>query len=67
MNDGCPPRADGRAAGVWRYEKRAHQIRVHVAPFASFPSTIRDRLVEEADDIGRFFELTASVTFGKED
>jgi hypothetical protein len=54
---------DGCAAGTWRYERRGQQIRIKVTPFSSFTSTVRGLIAEEANDIGRFFGLTAALSY----
>jgi hypothetical protein len=54
---------DGCAAGTWRYEQRGQQIRIKVTPFSSFTSTVRGLIAEEANDIGRFFGLTAALSY----
>jgi hypothetical protein len=53
---------DGCAAGTWRYAQRGKQIRITVTPFSSFTSEIRDLIAEEANDIGRFFGLSAVLS-----
>jgi hypothetical protein len=58
---------DGCAEGTWRYERRGKQIRITVTPFSSFTTEVRDRIVEEADDIGRFYGLTANLSMTKSD
>jgi hypothetical protein len=56
---------DGCAAGTWRYEQRGKQMRIKVTPFASFTSEVRELIAEEVDDIGRFFGLTAALSYAK--
>ncbi|MGE5264673.1 MAG: winged helix DNA-binding domain-containing protein [Acidobacteriota bacterium] len=56
---------DGCAAGTWRYETRGKQIRITVTPFSSFRPEIRGLISEEADDIGRFFGLTPTLTYNR--
>lgn len=57
---------DGAAAGVWRYRRQGRRLHITVHPFSDFASTIRDRVAEEADDIGRFWDATASVSYTAE-
>ncbi len=56
---------DGCVAGTWRYEQRGtyDEIRIKVTPFSSFTSEVRDLIAEEAHDIGRFFDLTAALSY----
>ena len=54
---------DGCASGTWRSERRGKEIQIRVTPFSSFPSAVRALIAEEADDIGRFFGLTAALRF----
>jgi hypothetical protein len=54
---------DGGAAGTWRYERRGKRFRMTVEAFSSLPSDVRDLIAEEADDIGRFYDLTAELSF----
>ncbi len=56
---------DGCAAGTWRYEQRGRQFRIKAMPFTSFTSEVRELIAEEANDIGRFFGLTAALSFTK--
>jgi hypothetical protein len=54
---------DGCAAGTWRYEQQGKQIRIKATPFASFTSEVRDLIAEEANDVGRFFGLSAALSY----
>jgi hypothetical protein len=54
---------DGFAAGTWRYEQRGKQFRVAVESFSSLSPDIRDLIAEEADDIGRFYNLMIDLRF----
>jgi hypothetical protein len=54
---------DGCAAGTWRYERRGKRFRISAEAFAPFTAEVRDLIAEEADDIGRFYDLTADLHF----
>lgn len=56
---------DGRAAGTWHHERRGSRVEIQATPFTSFSSQIRDLIEEEAKDIGRFWDLTPALHFGK--
>lgn len=56
---------DGCAAGTWRYEQQGKQIRIKATPFSSFTSEVCGLIAEEVNDIGRFFGLTAALSYTK--
>ncbi len=56
---------DGLALGAWRHERRGRQIRITAQPFSSFTPLVRQLIAAEADDIGRFFDLKAALSFSR--
>src|SRR2546425_3377957 len=44
----------GRIAGVWFLRSTAKRLTADVEPFTRVPSTVRQRIAEEADAVGRF-------------
>jgi hypothetical protein len=54
---------DGLAAGTWRYERRGKQMRITVTPFSTLSAEIKRLIAEEAEDIGRFYELLVALSF----
>jgi hypothetical protein len=54
---------DGLAAGTWRYERRGKQMRITVTPFSTLSAEIKRLIAEEAEDIGRFYELPVTLSF----
>ena len=56
---------DGVAAGTWRHARRGKAMVVTATPFTRFSAETRDLIAEETDDIGRFFGLSASLSFAK--
>jgi uncharacterized protein YcaQ len=45
---------DGRAAGVWSHERKGRTVSIRVEAFRPLPRTVRSRIVDEANDLGRF-------------
>lgn len=54
---------DGRAAGVWRYQRRGNKLNITVALLEPVMNTIRTLIEEEGEDIGRFWELRTSLSY----
>ncbi|WP_424358718.1 winged helix DNA-binding domain-containing protein [Methanocella sp. MCL-LM] len=54
---------NGAAAGVWRYERQSRSIRIEVHPFGRLDMKTKDLIEEEAGDVGRLFELAATVKY----
>ena len=54
---------DGLAAGTWRYERRSKRMLITVTPFFAHSATIKRLIAEEAEDIGRFYELPVTLSF----
>lgn len=54
---------DGRAAGVWSYKRRGQRLQVIARPFQRVSWAVREGIESEVDDLGRFFEASADVTF----
>jgi hypothetical protein len=52
---------NGAAAGVWRYERRGKRLEITVRPFDSFEPPIQHLITEEAEDIGRFWDVPVSL------
>jgi len=46
---------DGRVGGVWSHERKGARLSVRVTPFGRMSPTVRSRIREEVDDLGRFF------------
>ena len=57
---------DGRAAGVWSHERRGNRLAIRVEPFRKLARTIRDRVEAEAQDVGRFLEMSPEISFASE-
>lgn len=53
---------DGLAAGTWRYERKGKRLAISVRAFDDFDAAVRQGIEEEAEDIGRFFELPVTLT-----
>jgi hypothetical protein len=54
---------NGLASGTWRYERRGKKLDVKIRPFKPFDKAIEGLVQEEVDDIGRFFEMSASLSY----
>ena len=54
---------DGRAAGVWKHDRRGQQVDVTVNPFRKITASNRKAIEEEADRLGKYLGAPASVTF----
>jgi hypothetical protein len=54
---------DGCAAGTWHYEQRGRQMRITVTPFEKFSAEVRERLAEEAGEVGRFYGVKTQNSF----
>jgi hypothetical protein len=54
---------DGITAGVWRYERRGKRLKLSIQAFETFSPQIRQFISEEADDIGRLWASSVSITF----
>ena len=46
---------DGRVGGVWSHERKGARLSVRVTPFGRMSPTVRSRIRQEVDDLGRFF------------
>jgi len=55
---------DGRVAGTWSHEKRREGIEVLIEAFGKLSAGIKDGIAAEAEDLGRFLEAPAHVTYG---
>ncbi len=53
---------DGAAAGVWRYERKSKKLAITARAFESFTRQIQQLIAAEADDIGRFWAMSVSLT-----
>ncbi len=53
---------NGLAVGVWRYDRQGKKLKVTVRPFDACDKPINDLVAEEADDIGRFWGMSISLT-----
>ncbi len=45
---------DGKAAGVWKFERAHDRVTVSLSPFFGLAAEVLERIEEEAADIGRF-------------
>jgi hypothetical protein len=54
---------DGKAAGVWRLEKRGRTVEVTVEPFGKLPAARKKAIAEEADRLGKFLGAPAKVKY----
>lgn len=54
---------DGLAAGIWSMRRRPKKIEIAIEPFKNLTSVERNRLEEEAADIGEFYELPVKVGY----
>ena len=45
---------DGRVAGVWSHERQGRRLSIRMEPFHEWPPQVRNRVRDEADDLGRF-------------
>lgn len=52
---------DGVAVGVWRVERKKSSIRIRIETFSADGFAVRDRLLAEAEDVGRFEGREASL------
>lgn len=57
---------DGAAAGVWRYRRQGRRLHITIHLFSDTDSRTRDGVAQEADDIGRFWDVSASVLYSAE-
>ncbi len=48
---------DGRAAGVWSYERKGRRLAIRVEAFNRIPAAIRTQVTDEAEDLRRFFGI----------
>jgi uncharacterized protein YcaQ len=55
---------DGRAAGVWKPEKKGARLEVSVQPFARLSPAHRKAVAQEADRLGKFLDAPVTVTYG---
>jgi hypothetical protein len=56
---------EGRAVGVWGYQRGKRGIEVAVEPFLRLSQAHRKRIKEEADRLGAFLDAPASVSFAR--
>ncbi|MEP7293350.1 MAG: winged helix DNA-binding domain-containing protein, partial [Chloroflexota bacterium] len=56
---------DGLAAGTWRYKRQGKRLEITVHPFEEFDGSVRELIAEEADDIGRFWGVKASLAYSE--
>ena len=56
---------DGRAEGVWGYDRGKRGVEVRVEPFRSLSTAHRKALREEADRLGAFLGAPATATFAR--
>lgn len=54
---------DGLVAGVWRYERKGDRLYLNIKPFEPFEHAILKLVAKEAEDIGRFLDLSPSVVY----
>jgi winged helix DNA-binding protein len=52
---------DGLVAGTWRYQRQGKRMEIRVRSFDSFTNRVMEDIKAEADDIGRFFDLPATL------
>ncbi len=57
---------DGAAAGTWRYRRQEKRLKVNVHPFDAFELSTEQLIAEEADDIGRFWDVPVNVRYSQE-
>lgn len=55
---------DGRIAGTWNHEKRKERLEITIEPFGKFSREIKEGIAADAEDLGRFLEAAAHVTYG---
>jgi hypothetical protein len=55
--------ADGMVAGVWRHERRGGRVEVTVNPWRPLTAGHKRQLGEDADRLGRFLGLPATVSY----
>jgi hypothetical protein len=51
----------GRAAGIWKRERRGRRLEVQVEPFARLTAATRRAIAEEADRLGEFLDAPAEL------
>jgi hypothetical protein len=56
---------DGQAAGIWRQKRRGAKLLVTVEPFESLGREVIDALEAEVQDLGRFLEVTTTLSVAK--
>jgi hypothetical protein len=54
---------DGRAAGVWKYERKGSRLEIEVQPFRRLNPAHRKAVAQEADRLGKFLDAPVSVTY----
>jgi hypothetical protein len=52
---------NGLVAGTWRYQRKGKRMEVRIKAFDSFDSQVMDGIEAEVKDIGRFFDLPATL------
>jgi hypothetical protein len=55
---------DGKAAGVWKYERKGSGLEVSVQPFGRLNPAHRKAVAQEADRLGKFLDAPARVSYG---
>ncbi len=56
---------DGQAAGTWKQKRRGIDLLVTVEPFESLGREVIDALEAEVQDLGRFLEVTTTLSVAK--
>jgi hypothetical protein len=54
---------DGEAAGVWSHKIKNKKLLVGIEPFGKLSGTIRARIAEEAESLGKFYEREVECHF----
>ncbi len=55
---------DGRIVGTWNHEKRREETEVRIEAFGKLSRAVKEGIAAEAEDLGRFLEAPAHVTYG---
>jgi hypothetical protein len=48
---------DGRVVATWTGQRKGKALTVHVAPFGSLSSNVRDSITTEAENLAHFFGM----------
>jgi uncharacterized protein YcaQ len=54
---------NGKVTGVWNYKRNGKRLSVTIHPFSRLSRRIRDRIEDEAIDLGRFWSVRCEISF----